>query len=1098
MTRNNGLYMFKRVLSVVIVLAVLLVMTPVLNLTAMGGSYVIYVEISIDRFGTLTLDVSQGDSVRGVKAKIQDQTGIPPEQQTLFFDDRQLEDNMTLGDYNIKSGDVIFLELAASKHTHNGITFIPWTSTTDLPRDEGNYYLTTDVTLSSPHSLSESLTLCLNGHTITFDKGVPFLVQSGGTLGIYDCQGNGTVVTDKSYCIRIFSRGTANIYGGTFNSTDYEAITVEVGGTVTIENASVFSSNSRAILNDGMATINGGTFESTATGYPTIQLQSGSTTIITGGKFIRNTGSNVIQNQGTLEMSGGTVTGKSSSSNGAVGIVNHGGKATIKNVTVTTVGTVADDDTKADKGLRNDGGGTMTVESCNISSTNRAVWNTGSSTIKINGGTFNGRYGMYNNSGTFELSGSPTFTGSIADIYLSSDQKITVTGALGNAAPYSVLTETAPTVGNPVVITNSGNTNNNNASKFTSADGYTVRKNISSQLELALLATYTITYDKGTTSNVTGSHNADTVEEGESVTLPGAVFTRTGYTQTGWATSDGGAKVYELNETFSPNDNITLYPFWTIDKYTVTFDYNGATGDNSTEKKEVTYDSTYGTLPTPTKTGYTFDGWFTAASGGSEITSDTTVTITESQTLYAHWTAKQFTVTFDYQGATSGYETSSITVTYDSTYGNLPTPKKAGFSFGGWFTAANGQGNKIIADTKVEITAAQTLYASWIECQHEDMKWIPDQDGEHHSGTCDNCGKSVTDEHHWNDGEITLEPTAETDGEKLFTCTDCKATYTEVIPKHEHDFSGEWKGHDENGHWHVCPVDKATDTPVDHKWDDGKVTKPATEIEEGEMTYTCDDCGATKIEKIEKLPPTGGSGDGDNTGGDNAPSTGDTNDPSGGNGAGNVTVDSASGENAPNVTISEETSTKLKEEVIAEHLTPEEKAAVENGADVDIILSVENAGDTVPAKDRQVTEAVLTNTEYTLGMYLNIDLIKLINGQQVEKITELNTPIRVTIEIPKEFRIANRAFAIVRVHDGVAEVLEDTDNDPYTITIVTDKFSTYSIAYQDTEVSDSDDTNSNDAVSDNPNTGAATPIAIAAIALALTVTAVTVKKKKLI
>ena len=242
--------------------------------------------------------------------------------------------------------------------------------------------------------------------------------------------------------------------------------------------------------------------------------------------------------------------------------------------------------------------------------------------------------------------------------------------------------------------------------------------------------------------------------------------------------------------------------------------------------------------------------------------------------------------------------------------------------------------------------------------------------------------------------------------------------------------------------------------------------------------------------------------------GDNTSSTGDSTEPSDENGAGNITVNSESGENAPSVSMDEETSNKLKEEIIAEHLTPEEKAAVANGDTLDIILQVENAGDSVPAADRQATEAVLTDTEYNIGMYLNVDLIKLINGQQVEKITELNTPIRVTIEIPEELRSTHRAFAIVRVHNGVAEILEDVDSDPDTITIVTDKFSTYSIAYQDAEVSNSDDdysddvnsddTNSNDPTSHNPNTGLATPIAVAAIALVITVTAVTVKKKKLI
>ena len=229
-------------------------------------------------------------------------------------------------------------------------------------------------------------------------------------------------------------------------------------------------------------------------------------------------------------------------------------------------------------------------------------------------------------------------------------------------------------------------------------------------------------------------------------------------------------------------------------------------------------------------------------------------------------------------------------------------------------------------------------------------------------------------------------------------------------------------------------------------------------------------------------PSTGNTG---NSSGDTSePSTGDSTEPSDGNDTGNVTVNSESGENAPSVSMDGETSTKLKEEIIAEHLTPEEKAAIANGDNLDVILVVEDAGDTVPAEDKQVTENVLVNTEYTLGMYLNIDLIKLINGQQVGKITELNSPIRVTIEIPEELLSANRAFAIVRVHDGVAEILEDVDSDPDTITIVTDKFSTYSIAYQDTDA--------------NPNTGVATPIAITGLACAVIVAAVAVKRKKII
>ena len=60
-----------------------------------------------------------------------------------------------------------------------------------------------------------------------------------------------------------------------------------------------------------------------------------------------------------------------------------------------------------------------------------------------------------------------------------------------------------------------------------------------------------------------------------------------------------------------------------------------------------TYNSTYGTLPTPTRTGYTFAGWYTAASGGTKVTNTTVVNTASNHTLYAHWTANKYKVLFD-------------------------------------------------------------------------------------------------------------------------------------------------------------------------------------------------------------------------------------------------------------------------------------------------------------------------------------------------------------------------------------------------------------------------------------------------------------------
>lgn len=184
--------------------------------------------------------------------------------------------------------------------------------------------------------------------------------------------------------------------------------------------------------------------------------------------------------------------------------------------------------------------------------------------------------------------------------------------------------------------------------------------------------------------------------------------TKTGYTFTGWYTAaSGGTKVTETTK-YNVVGNQTLYAQWKANTYTVNFNANG--GNVSTSSVKVTYDSTYGTLPTPTRTGYTFNGWFTADSGGTKVTASTKVKLTANQTLYAQWSIIKSEVSFNGNGVT--ISASPITVTYNSTYGTLPTPTRTGYTFKGWFTATTG-GTQITASTKVTIVAKQTLYAQW-------------------------------------------------------------------------------------------------------------------------------------------------------------------------------------------------------------------------------------------------------------------------------------------------------------------------------------------------------------------------------------------------
>ena len=113
-----------------------------------------------------------------------------------------------------------------------------------------------------------------------------------------------------------------------------------------------------------------------------------------------------------------------------------------------------------------------------------------------------------------------------------------------------------------------------------------------------------VTYQPGTY----GSGNAvtDIKFYNDALTLRGALFTRTGHTQVGWATTDGGEKVYGFDDVYTKNEALTLYPVWNTNKYTITFDTNGGS-----EIAPITQD--YGTAITapadPTREGYTFIGW---------------------------------------------------------------------------------------------------------------------------------------------------------------------------------------------------------------------------------------------------------------------------------------------------------------------------------------------------------------------------------------------------------------------------------------------------------------------------------------------------------
>ena len=117
-----------------------------------------------------------------------------------------------------------------------------------------------------------------------------------------------------------------------------------------------------------------------------------------------------------------------------------------------------------------------------------------------------------------------------------------------------------------------------------------------------------------------------------------ATTSRTGYTFAGWFTASIGGTKITSTTTVTTAGHHSLFAQWTGIPITVTFNANGGTTPSPTSKS-VTYGSTYGTLATTSRANYTFNGWFTARSGGTKITSASQVTQTTNHTLYAQWTS---------------------------------------------------------------------------------------------------------------------------------------------------------------------------------------------------------------------------------------------------------------------------------------------------------------------------------------------------------------------------------------------------------------------------------------------------------------------------
>lgn len=187
-------------------------------------------------------------------------------------------------------------------------------------------------------------------------------------------------------------------------------------------------------------------------------------------------------------------------------------------------------------------------------------------------------------------------------------------------------------------------------------------------------ATYTVSYS----ANYSGGTNPSS----------GTATKTTKYSFNGWKATNG--TVYAASGSYTANAATTMTAQWTSSASTTSV-----------------------TLPTPTRTGYTFGGWYKESSCTNKVgNGGASYTPTASVTLYAHWTVITYTVAYNANNGSGAPSSQTknygVTLTLSST-----KPTRTGYTFSGWNTKADGSGTSYAAGANYTANAAATLYAQW-------------------------------------------------------------------------------------------------------------------------------------------------------------------------------------------------------------------------------------------------------------------------------------------------------------------------------------------------------------------------------------------------